>query len=214
METTPATAPDSGRDTSQYSLSVEAASRLFAAAGVPRSTRSIQRYCKRSILDAIAIDTDANEKYLIDPESVERRITELKQIYQTSPAGPLNDTTSRDTSGHNATGRDESRRDTTSRDTEGNVSAPEKRELEAKIAELKNENEELKFDSRVNRELARYVQQQNRDLITTIGDQSRAIGRLETELRMIEAPARTAAPDLSHDDTIVRDVGTGDNSAH
>jgi hypothetical protein len=213
METNLATDGDSRRDTSRYTLTVEEASERFAAAGVPRSPRSIQRYCKRNALDAIAIDTENSEKYLIDPESVERRITELKQIYQTSPERATHDATGRDMSGHNATGRDESRHDATSRDTAETVNAEEKRALEAKVAELTSENEDLKFDTRMNRELAKYVQQQNRELITQITDQSRMIGRLEAELLAIDAPnsARSATPSPSP--SLVRDVEAGDNSA-
>ena len=96
MEVPPATGRDSGRDASRYTLSVEQASELFAQAGVPRSPRSVQRYCKHSVLDAIAIETDANEKYLIEPGSVERRITELKQIFQAFGNRHPTDATGRD----------------------------------------------------------------------------------------------------------------------
>ena len=47
-----------GRGTSDYTLTVEQASELFALGGVPRSIRSVQRFCRKGHLDAITLDTD------------------------------------------------------------------------------------------------------------------------------------------------------------
>ena len=66
------------RDMSRYSVTVHQASQLFDDAGVPRSERSIQRYCKRGHLDCYDYDREKDVIYLIDPESLERRIEELK----------------------------------------------------------------------------------------------------------------------------------------
>jgi hypothetical protein len=53
-----------GRGTSDYTLAVEQASELFALGGVPRSIRSVQRFCRKGHLDAITLDTDRG-KYLM-----------------------------------------------------------------------------------------------------------------------------------------------------
>ena len=66
-------------DTSRYTLTIEEASALFAEAGVPRSPRSITRFCKDGHLECIRVDTEKNFKYLIDRNSVEKRIKELQQ---------------------------------------------------------------------------------------------------------------------------------------
>ena len=68
------------RDQARYTLSAEETSVIFAEAGVPRSVRTVQRYCKKGHLDCITIDTEISEKYLIDRNSVERRIKELQQL--------------------------------------------------------------------------------------------------------------------------------------
>jgi integrase len=66
--------PPNQPEASRYLLSVEQASELFSSAGTPRSPRTIMRYCAGGHLDAIKVDTDHGEKYLISPESIDRRI--------------------------------------------------------------------------------------------------------------------------------------------
>ena len=73
------------RDVSRYSLSVEEVVLLFVEAGLPRSERSIQRACKRGHFDAILGDTENGQRYFTTPESVDRRIQELKQIESQKP---------------------------------------------------------------------------------------------------------------------------------
>ena len=58
------------RDQTGHTLSAEETSVIFAAAGVPRSVRTVQRNCKNGHLDCITIDTEISEKYLIDQNSV------------------------------------------------------------------------------------------------------------------------------------------------
>ena len=67
-------------DPAHFTMTVDDASARFADAGLPRSVRSIQRYCQRGHLSCTTVDTEISEMYLIDPESVERRIQELQQI--------------------------------------------------------------------------------------------------------------------------------------
>ena len=61
------------RDQARHTLSAEETSVFFADAGVPRSVRTVHRFCKKGHLDCIAIDTEISEKYLIDRNSGERR---------------------------------------------------------------------------------------------------------------------------------------------
>ena len=95
------------RDQARHTLSAEETSVIFADAGVPRSVRTVQRYCKKGHLACIIIDTEISEKYLIDRNSVERRIKELQQL----------DRILRSTV--NATSREETRQDTPRRDMAG-----------------------------------------------------------------------------------------------
>src|SRR4051794_22611277 len=66
-------------DIARFTLTVEQTVELFAQADLPRSARSIARWRQQGILEHARVDTEKNFKFLIDPVSVERRITELKQ---------------------------------------------------------------------------------------------------------------------------------------
>lgn len=86
-----ATGPDS-----EFTLSIEDALGLYTEAGLPRTPRSIQRYCAKGHLQARLVETEFGEKYLIDPESVAKHIAYIREV---TPA------TSRDASRPVATSR-------------------------------------------------------------------------------------------------------------
>lgn len=86
------TAPES-----DFILSVDEALEQYAAAGIPRTPRSVQRYCALGHLEARRIDTPFGEKWLITPTSVERHIAYIREV--TPP-------TSRELSRQVATGRE------------------------------------------------------------------------------------------------------------
>ena len=65
----------------RYSLSLEDVSRLFAEAGLPRNIRSLQRYCAAGRLDCVKEETVTGLAYFVDPESVEKAITQLAQMH-------------------------------------------------------------------------------------------------------------------------------------
>ncbi len=83
-------------DDSDYSLSIEDALARYEAAGLPRTTRSIQRYCAKGHLDAHRIETPFGEKFLITPASVERHIAYINEVRPVA--------TGRDLPRHAATG--------------------------------------------------------------------------------------------------------------
>ena len=130
-----------------------------------------------------------NEQYLIADDSVARRIVELQQIVQTTGVA-----TQRDTSRHDTTSRDTTRHDASHTETNNN-------HLE-RIKELEAENENLRFDVRMNRELANFVRGQDKQLITDLQDHSRQIGRLEAQLLALEG-ANTPERDVRRDDTVI-----------
>ena len=82
-------------DDSECSLTVEEALARYEAAGLPRTPRSIQRYCTKGYLEARRIETEFGEKFLIKPESVDRHIAYIIEVR------PV--TTGRDLSRHVAT---------------------------------------------------------------------------------------------------------------
>src|SRR3954453_8671459 len=66
-------------DRARFTLTVKQATELFAEAGVPRSPRAITRYCKQGEIDFISVHTERKAKLLLDRQSVERRIEQLRQ---------------------------------------------------------------------------------------------------------------------------------------
>src|ERR687884_706749 len=72
-----ATSPD------DYSLSIEDAVALYARAGLPRTPRTIQRYCANNHLDCRRVEIPYGEKYLITPASVAKHIAYIEETRQT-----------------------------------------------------------------------------------------------------------------------------------
>jgi hypothetical protein len=80
---------------SEYSLSIDEVLARYEAAGIPRTSRSVQRYCAKGDLDAHRIETPFGEKFLVAPASVDRHIAYIKEVRLAA--------TSRDESRHAAT---------------------------------------------------------------------------------------------------------------
>lgn len=65
---------------SDYSLSIEDALARYEAAGVPRTPRSIQRYCAKGDLECHRVETPFGVKFLITPASVDRHIAYINEV--------------------------------------------------------------------------------------------------------------------------------------
>jgi hypothetical protein len=89
-----ATSPDS-----DFTLTIDDALERYGRAGLPRTPRSIQRYCAKGHLECRLIETPIGEKYMIAPASVDKHIAYIEEVSA------------------NATGPDVTRLDATSRDT-------------------------------------------------------------------------------------------------
>src|SRR5215471_17548405 len=70
-----ATTPDS-----DFTLTIEEAVERYARAGLPRTPRSVQRYCAKGHLDCRLIETAFGEKYLISPASVDKHIAYIEEV--------------------------------------------------------------------------------------------------------------------------------------
>jgi hypothetical protein len=70
-----ATTPDS-----DFTLTIEDAVERYAHAGLPRTPRSIQRYCAKGHLECRRIETAFGEKYLIAPASVDKHIAYIEEV--------------------------------------------------------------------------------------------------------------------------------------
>ena len=70
-----ATTPDS-----DFTLTIDDALERYARAGLPRTPRSIQRYCAKGHLDCRRIETSFGEKYLISPASADKHIAYIEEV--------------------------------------------------------------------------------------------------------------------------------------
>src|SRR5580700_9334062 len=93
--------PVATSDDSDFTLTIDDALERYARAGLPRTPRSIQRYCAKGHLQCRLIETEFGEKYLIAPASVDKHIAYIEEVRLAA--------TSPDMSRHAATGRDWSR---------------------------------------------------------------------------------------------------------
>ncbi len=65
----------------RYTLSLDETALRLVEAGLPRNIRSLQRYCAAGRLDCIKEETVSGLAYFVDPDSVERAITQLAQLH-------------------------------------------------------------------------------------------------------------------------------------
>jgi hypothetical protein len=135
-------------DDSDYCLSIEEALARYEAAGLPRTTRSIQRYCAKGHLDAHRIETPFGEKFLITPASVERHIAYINEVRPVATSRDLSRHAATNVAGENkdeeprqraATGSDELRQATTTEPLSRLVAAEDRY-----VARLESENEFLR----------------------------------------------------------------------
>jgi hypothetical protein len=69
-----------GRDNTDFTLSIEEVSERYAKAGHPRTIRTLQRYCVSGHLDAQKVATTLGDKYLVTPQSVARHIAQIEEL--------------------------------------------------------------------------------------------------------------------------------------
>jgi hypothetical protein len=67
-------------DTARHSLTIPQTVELFAELGVPRSKRSVQRFCEQGHLDSIRIKGPRGDQFFINRESIVRYAEELRSI--------------------------------------------------------------------------------------------------------------------------------------
>src|ERR1700736_5005071 len=70
-----ATSPDS-----DFTLTIDEALEQYARAGLPRTPRSIQRYCAKGHLDCRRMETAFGEKYMISPASIAKHIAYIEEV--------------------------------------------------------------------------------------------------------------------------------------
>ena len=79
--------PAATRRDSDFTLSIDEALERYAHAGHPRTPRSVQRYCAKGHLQCRLIETGFGEKYLIEPDSVDKHIAYIEEVTPTTSRG-------------------------------------------------------------------------------------------------------------------------------
>jgi hypothetical protein len=197
-------------DDEPCTVSVPEASELFADAGLPRTERAIQRFCKKGELKCAFVETPFGSKYLIARSSIDRLIVQKLQARQFAP-----DTAVRDMTRPDATGRDNSRQETQSPDDPEEPVVPTQEalphqpshdtaddkerqaataELEAKdqtIEQLRGEIFDLKVDNAGKQNFIRQLVTDRKEMAAEIKQISYELGAAQTRVAQLEAPKVT-----------------------
>src|ERR1700753_1099687 len=78
--TTDPSRPVATNPESDFTLTIDEALERYARAGLPRTPRSVQRYCAKGHLDCRRIETQFGEKYLISPASIDKHIAYIEEV--------------------------------------------------------------------------------------------------------------------------------------
>ena len=133
---------------SDYSLSIDEALSRYEDSGVPRTPRSIQRYCAKGDLDCHRVETPFGDKFLITPTSVDRHIAYINEVRPVVTSRDLPRLAATDVAGKNneigprrsgATTGDELRQPATNTDMPRQAATDDRY-----VARLESENEFLR----------------------------------------------------------------------
>src|ERR1700704_1802528 len=94
---------------SDFTLTIDEALEQYARAGLPRTPRSLQRYCAKGHLDCRRMETPFGEKYMISPASVAKHIAYIEEVRPVATCRdrkPKDPATTADRSRHVATTSD------------------------------------------------------------------------------------------------------------
>ncbi len=186
-------------DTSRYRLTIDEASQLFAAAGVPRSARTITRFCQLGDLDCLRVETEKNFKWLVDEASAEKRIEALKQAITFSKKQYQDMSSHVET--NNETQPDMSRHD--EHEHEVIKVDAEKEYLRAQVEDLEDKNLQLRIDKSAKEQVIKQMATERKEFIQEMNDISFKLGEATTKLQMLEAPRpETEARHVQTDDEI------------
>jgi len=183
------TMSDERRD--EHTLTSLEVAKLFEQSGVPRSQRSVERYCRDGKLDCFH-DPD-EDRYYATSGSVETLIGLLKEIQDrhriVAPDVPGSRTTAAKEDANPAS------------DGASGSAAAKLRALESEVFDLKITNrakdyfiDELKADRL-------RLAEDFKNLVIEFGNANRQIGELQSQVRQLEAPKDTArsAPAIRED---------------
>lgn len=171
------TVPQPAESRDKYTLNVREVSRMFEAAGVARSERSIVNWCQRNALGVGKLDAyfDPNErKYFITPESVEMAIAEEKAKAARHGAGgePIG----------NIPKPAEAPQPATPTETPADTN---------RVKALESEVMDLKITNRAKDYFIDQLKQNQKEFVVELATVHRRVGELETQLLQLEAPEQS-----------------------
>jgi len=169
------TVPQAAERKENHTLTVRETARMFEAAGVARTERSVINWCQPNRQGITRLDSyyDPNErKYYITPQSVEAVIQEEIQRAKKPPEMP----TSEDFRSPVAHVKH------TRTTATGIASDPQR------IQELERENFDLKITNRAKEIVIERMQKERDGFIEKLLVSSQTVGQLETKLKRLEAP--------------------------
>jgi hypothetical protein len=176
-------------DTARHPLTITQTAELFAQLGVPRSKRSVQRFCEQGHLDCVRIKGPRGDQFFINRESVERYAEELKQIEAVASIG----TEPRHGALQHATARQ-------SAPERANTPPPPAAEPEhahaaeseyvETIKRLEGELLNLRIDNRAKEQVITMLDGERRDMHSQLRDISYRLGAAESRVAQLEAPKR------------------------
>jgi DNA repair exonuclease SbcCD ATPase subunit len=130
------------------------------------------------------VETEKNYKYLIDPNSVEKRIKELQQALYFS------NKTYQDMSGHVETnnetsldmsGQGKMHRETPARNEEADY-------LRGRVEELENENVHLKISKQANEMVINQLNSERKEFVSQLNGMHFQLGEAQAKLQLLGAP--------------------------
>ena len=166
--------PQASERKENHSLTVREAARLFEAAGVARTERSIVNWCQPSRTGIARLDSyfDPNErKYYITPQSVELAIAEEK-----AKAAKINESSEPVGTVPNALEKPQKPTNESSETDAGRL-----RELQHEVMDLKITNKGKDY-------LVDQLKQERDGFFDQLLSASRKVGELETRLLQLEGP--------------------------
>jgi len=181
------------RDMARHSLTIAQAVELFARLDVPRSKRSVQRFCEQGHLDCVRIKGARGDQFFINRESVERYAEELRQIGAVATIGaePRHDAQQHAVARNSAPDSDSATSAPVADPAPAQIGATE---TEATIQKLKDEMLNLRIDNRGKEQAINFLTGQAREKDQHLHDLSYRLGAAETRLAQLEAPK-------AHDDS-------------
>lgn len=182
-------------DRARHSLTIYQAVELFAKLGVPRSKRSVQRFCEQDHLDCVRIKGARGDQFFINRESVERYAEELRQIDAVASFAAEE---RQDVPQHVAARSSAPERATTPElvsvapspavEPERDERAEVIEQLREESAKLRDENLHLRIDNRGKEQAINFITAQAKEKDQQLQDMSYRLGAAETRLAQLEAP--------------------------